>query len=134
MEGNIKVKFQTHGMISIHQGDSTVTIRPLKMHGFIRDLGLAKSRAPQLRTAIGEDSKLKQSYSTEKTAQLLEMLKSSKSKSKLRKTLKTKTKIYHRHDAGYKTNLQNSNTLTEQNSKTQTQRILQKISKNTTKI
>ena len=41
MEGNIKLKVQTNGMIAIHQGDSTVTIYPLKMRGFIQDLGLA---------------------------------------------------------------------------------------------
>ena len=49
MEGNIKVKVQTNGMITIHQGDSTVTIHPLKMRGFIQDLGLAKHRATQLK-------------------------------------------------------------------------------------
>ena len=47
MEGNIKV--QTNGMIAIHQGDSTVTIHPLKMSRFIEDLGLAKRRATQLK-------------------------------------------------------------------------------------
>ena len=36
-------------MITIHQGDSTVTIHPLKMRGFIQDLGLAKHRATQLK-------------------------------------------------------------------------------------
>ena len=49
MRGNIKVKVQTNGMIAIHQGDSTVTIHPLKMRGFIQDLGLAKCRATQLK-------------------------------------------------------------------------------------
>ena len=49
MAGNIKVKVQTIGMITIHQGDSTVTIHPLKMHGFIQDLGLAKHRTTQLK-------------------------------------------------------------------------------------
>ena len=49
MEGNIKVKVQTKGVIAIHQGDSTVTIHPLEMHGFIQDLGLAKRRATQLK-------------------------------------------------------------------------------------
>ena len=49
MEGNIKVKAQTNGMIAIHQGDSTVTIHPLKIRRFIKDLGLAKRRASQLR-------------------------------------------------------------------------------------
>ena len=48
---------------------------------------MAKSRAPQLRRAIGEDSKLKQSYSTEKTAQLLEMLKSSKDTNKTMRSI-----------------------------------------------
>ena len=47
MEGNIKVKVQTSGMIAIHQGDSTVTIHPLKMCSFIQDLRLAKRRATQ---------------------------------------------------------------------------------------
>ena len=50
MEGNIKVKAQANGMIAIHQGDSTVTIRPIKMRGFIEDLGLAKRRATQLKS------------------------------------------------------------------------------------
>ena len=49
MKGNVKVKVQTNGMIAIHQGDSTVTIHPLKMHAFIQDLGLAKRRATQLK-------------------------------------------------------------------------------------
>ena len=49
MEGNIKVKVQTNGMIAIHQGDSTVTINPLKMPRFIQNLGLAKRRATQLK-------------------------------------------------------------------------------------
>ena len=31
MDGNIKVKLQTNGVIAIDQGDSTVTIHPLKM-------------------------------------------------------------------------------------------------------
>ena len=45
MEGNIKVKVQTTGTIAIQQGESTVTIHPLKMRGFIQDLGLTKRRA-----------------------------------------------------------------------------------------
>ena len=49
MNGNIKVKVQTIGMIASHQGDSTVTIYPLKIRGFIQDLGLAKRRASQLK-------------------------------------------------------------------------------------
>ena len=49
MNGNIKVKVQTIGMIASHQGDSTVTIYPLKMRGFIQDLGLAKRRATHLK-------------------------------------------------------------------------------------
>ena len=49
MEDNIKVKVQTNGVIAIHQGDSTVTIQPLKMRGFIQDLGFAKRRATQLK-------------------------------------------------------------------------------------
>ena len=49
MEGNIKVKVQTKGMIAIHQGDSTMTIHPLRMRGFIQDLGLEKHRTTQLK-------------------------------------------------------------------------------------
>ena len=49
MEGNIKVKVQINGIIAIHQGDTTVTIHPLKMCGFMQDLGLAKRRATQLK-------------------------------------------------------------------------------------
>ena len=49
MEGHIKVKVQTNSVIAIHWGDSTVTIHPLKMLGFIQDLGLAKRRATQLK-------------------------------------------------------------------------------------
>ena len=49
MEDNIKEKVQTKGMIAIHQGDSTVTIHPLKMREFVQDLGLAKRRATQLK-------------------------------------------------------------------------------------
>ena len=44
MESNIKVKVQTNGVIAFHQGDSTVTIQPLKMRGLIQDLGLVKRR------------------------------------------------------------------------------------------
>ena len=44
-----KVKVQTNGMIAIHQEDSTVTIHPLKMRGFMQDLRLAKRRATQLK-------------------------------------------------------------------------------------
>ena len=50
MDGNIKVKLQTNGVIAIDQGDSTVTILPLKMRGVIQDLGLAKRRATQLKS------------------------------------------------------------------------------------
>ena len=49
MDRNVKVKVQTNGMIAIHQGDSKVTIHPLKICGFIQDLGLAKHRATQLK-------------------------------------------------------------------------------------
>ena len=49
MEGNVKVKVQTNGMITMHQGDSAVTIHPLKMRGFMPDLGLVKRRATQLK-------------------------------------------------------------------------------------
>ena len=44
------MKIQTNGMIAIHQGNSTVKIHPLKMRGFIQDLGLAKRRAAQLKS------------------------------------------------------------------------------------
>ena len=74
MKGNIKVKVQTNGIITIYQGDSTVTIHPLKMYGFIQDLGLAKRRATQLnpeKTGIDELS-----YQPEKlyTEALLDVL------------------------------------------------------------
>ena len=49
MEDNIKVKVQTKGMIAIYQGDSAVTTHPLKMRGFIQDLGLTKRWATQLK-------------------------------------------------------------------------------------
>ena len=49
MKGNIKVKVQTKGMTVILQGNSTVTIHPLKIRGFIQYLGLAKRRATQLK-------------------------------------------------------------------------------------
>ena len=48
MEGNINVKVQTIGN-SRHSSDSAVTIHPLKMRGFIQDLGLVKRRAKQLK-------------------------------------------------------------------------------------
>ena len=44
-----KVKVQTNGMIAIRQVDSTVTVYPLKIRGFIQDLRLAKARATQLK-------------------------------------------------------------------------------------
>ena len=47
MEGNIKVKLQTNG--TSDQWNSTVTIHPLKMPGFIQVLGFAKRRAKQLK-------------------------------------------------------------------------------------
>ena len=49
MKGNIKVKVQTNSMIAIHKGHSTVRTHPVKMRGFILDLGLAKRRATQLK-------------------------------------------------------------------------------------
>ena len=49
MDGNIKMKVQTNGMIAIHHGDSTKTIHPLNLRGFIQDLELAKRRATQLK-------------------------------------------------------------------------------------
>ena len=74
MEGNIKVKVQTNSMIAIHQGDSTVTINPLKMPRFIQNLGLAKRRATQLKPEKTRIDEL--SYQPEKlyTEVLLEFL------------------------------------------------------------
>ena len=74
MEGNVKVKVQTNSTIAIHQGDSTVTIHPLKMHGFIQDLGLVKRRATQLKPEKIRIVEL--SYQPEKlhTEALLEVL------------------------------------------------------------
>ena len=43
------MKVQTNVVITIHQGDSTVTIHPPKMRGFIQDLELAKHRATELK-------------------------------------------------------------------------------------
>ena len=74
MEGNIKVKVQTNGMITIYLRDSTVTIHPPKMRGFMQDLGLAKRRAKQLKP---EKSRIDQlSYQPEKlhAETLLEVL------------------------------------------------------------
>ena len=50
MEGNIKAKVQTNGIIAIHQVDSTMMIHPLKMRGFMQDLGLSKRRGTQLKS------------------------------------------------------------------------------------
>ena len=50
MEGNIKVKVQTNGMTAFHQEDSTVTIYPFKIRGFIQDLRLAKRRTTHLKS------------------------------------------------------------------------------------
>ena len=74
MEGNIRVKVQTNGMIAIHQGDYTVTIHPLNMRGFIEDLGLAKRRATQQKPEKNRIDKL--SYQPEKlyTEALLDLL------------------------------------------------------------
>ena len=73
MEGKVKVKVQTNGMIAIRQGDSIVTIHPLKMHRFIQDLGLAKRRATQLKPEKIRIDEL--SYQSEKlhTEALLEV-------------------------------------------------------------
>lgn len=54
MEVNVKVKVQTNDMLAIYQGDSRVTIHPLKIHPlkfreFIQDLELAKRRATELK-------------------------------------------------------------------------------------
>ena len=65
---------QTNDMIAIHQGDSTVTIHPLKMHRFTQGLGLAKCRATQIKLDKIRIDKL--SYQPEKlyTEALLEVL------------------------------------------------------------
>ena len=49
MERNIKVKVQTNDVITIQHEDSPVIIHPLKMRGFMQDLGLAKPRATELK-------------------------------------------------------------------------------------
>ena len=49
MEVNVKVKVQTNDMLAIYQGDSRVTIHPLKFREFIQDLELAKRRATELK-------------------------------------------------------------------------------------
>ena len=74
MEGNIKVKVQTNGMITIHQEDSTVTIHPLKICGFMQDLVLVKRGTTQLKPDKIRIHKL--SYQPEKlhTEALLEAL------------------------------------------------------------
>ena len=74
MEGKIKVKVQTNDMITIHQGDSTMTIHPLKMRGFIQNLGLEKHRATKLKPEKIRIDEL--SYQPEKlyTEALLEVL------------------------------------------------------------
>ena len=61
-------------MIAIHQGDSTVTIHPLKMRGFTQDFGLAKRRATQLKSEKIRIDEL--SYQPEKlyTEALLDVL------------------------------------------------------------
>ena len=45
----LKWEFKPRAWFFIHQVDSTLTIHPLKMHGFIQDLGLAKHRVTQLK-------------------------------------------------------------------------------------
>ena len=72
MEGNIKVKVQTKGMIAIHQGHSTVTILPLKCKD--SDLGLAERSATLLKPEKIRIDEL--SYQPEKlyTETLLEVL------------------------------------------------------------
>ena len=74
MEGKIKVKVQTSGMIVIHQGDSTVTIHSLKIPGFIQDLRLGKRRATGLKPEKISNDDL--SYQAENlyTEALLEVL------------------------------------------------------------
>lgn len=51
-------------------------------------------------------------------------------KQTVRKTRKTRAKIYLRHGEGYKTKLQNFKTLKRPNSKTKTQQGQQKLSQN----
>ena len=72
MEGNIKVKVQTKGMIAIHQEHSTVTILPLKCKD--SDLGLAERSATLLKSEKIRIDEL--SYQPEKlyTETLLEVL------------------------------------------------------------
>ena len=74
MDRNIKVKVQANSMIAIHQGNSTVTIHPLKIRGFIQELGLVKHRATQLKLEKIRIDEL--SYQPEKlyTEALLEVL------------------------------------------------------------
>ena len=73
MEGKIKVKVQTSGMIVIHQGDSTVTTHPLKIRGFIQDFDSYKIHT-QLKLEKIQIDEL--SYQAEKwhTEALLEIL------------------------------------------------------------
>ena len=50
---------------------------------------IQKSVIVQLKRIVGDDSKLKPSYSTQKTAQLLEMLESSKDASKTMRSIQS---------------------------------------------
>ena len=53
---------------------------------------MEKGFSPYIYRAVGNDSKLKLSHSTEKTAQLLEMLKSSKDANKTRRSIQNMMK------------------------------------------
>ena len=61
-------------MITIHQGDFTVTIYLLKMRGFIQELGLAKRRAAQLKPEKIRIDELSSQQEKLHTEALLEVL------------------------------------------------------------
>ena len=73
MEGNIKMKVQTNGIIAIQQGYPTVTIYPLNMRGFILVIH-TKCRTTQLKQEKIRIHEL--SYQPEKlyTESILEVL------------------------------------------------------------
>ena len=61
-------------MITIHQGDFTVTIYLLKMHRSIQELGLAKRRAAQLKPEKIRIDELSSQQEKLNTEALLEVL------------------------------------------------------------
>ena len=61
-------------MITIHQGDFTVTIYLLKMRRFIQELGLAKRRAAQLKPEKIRIDELSSQQEKLHTEALLEVL------------------------------------------------------------